>query len=63
MDGHFRIGELAKILSVGKSTIIYWEQNSCIPPAHRENNLMRSRWWNEVESREIADYCHNRRWV
>jgi DNA-binding transcriptional MerR regulator len=60
MEKKFKAGELAKILGVGKSTLLYWESEGFIPKAHRDNTLLRGRWWNEAEAKEIADYRYLR---
>ena len=52
----FKIGEVAKLLNVSKSVLLYWESNQYIPSAHRDNTLVRGRYWLEGEVKQIADY-------
>ena len=56
----FRAGELAKILGIGKSTLLYWEAQGFIPKGHRDNTLLRGRWWSENEAKEIYLYRYFR---
>ncbi len=59
----FTPNELARILGVSKSSILYWEAQGVIPKAHRSVNIMRSRYWNEAEAKEVADYRYCRQTV
>lgn len=60
MVKRFTPAELCQILRISKSTLFYWERENLIPKAHRSLNLRRSRYWNEAEAKEVADYRYFR---
>ena len=52
----YSIGELAKLLNVSKSTLIYWAEKGYIPKPRRDHTLSQGRFWLETEAKKILEY-------
>lgn len=52
----YSIGELAKLLNVSKSTLIYWSEKGYIPKPRRDNTLTQGRYWTQDDAQKVYEY-------
>ena len=52
----YGIGELAKLINVSKTTLLYWSKQGYIPRPNRNDTIRGERWWNEGDAKIIYEY-------
>jgi len=52
----YTITELAQLLKVSKTTLIYWASQGYIPKPKRKETVGRGRYWTEEDAQLVADY-------
>ncbi len=52
----YYIGEVAKLTHISRGTLIRWSDDGVIPKAHRDETLLRKRYWLEDELTLINNY-------
>lgn len=52
----YGIGELAELLKISKTTLIYWADQGYVPKPRRSDTLSRGRWWTEEDANAIYEY-------